>query len=347
MTTNTTRARVWWAAFLLAVLFHAAVILLASLGRLFASHAEIRAHPQPIELVFAAAQAAPPGPADEPSFFSELPPDRADESPDRPEFLSNVNSQARDLIPGGEETLSRLSGLSEAPHVRIDPGADASARMDGMIRPEPAKDASADSPHESASTHRDRQPEPVVTGPGARPATVDPPEDLTDRPALSPQETSSATSPRLLDPRVPVPPSPRSPLDPSLRPGTDFHQVEMHRPGGNAALSGVVSLNTVAWAWAPWLQEFSRNLERRWLAPVAYYMGIVDGWTEIELEVARDGALKRLVVLEANGHDSLRQTSVAVLEAMAPYRSLPEDFPEKSLILRIKLVYPSLRSRGR
>ncbi len=119
----------------------------------------------------------------------------------------------------------------------------------------------------------------------------------------------------------------------------------MNKRGGNAGLSGIVSINTTAWKYAPWLQQFRRDFLRSWLAPVAYYMGIVDGWTLVELEVGRNGGLRRLDVLEKNGHESLHQCSADVFKALSPFRSLPVDFPEKSLILRIRLEYPPVRQR--
>jgi hypothetical protein len=125
----------------------------------------------------------------------------------------------------------------------------------------------------------------------------------------------------------------------------DFFQDEMNRPESNTALSGIVSINTTAWDYAPWLQQFRRDFLRSWAAPVAYYMGIVDGWTLVEMEMAPSGELVRLDQIDQKGHASLHQCSVDVLKALAPYRPLPGSFPEESLILRIKLVYPPTRQR--
>lgn len=333
MTSPTTHTRVWCGAFLLAVLLHVLIVLMVTLGRPFATRA-VPPPIAPIDVVFAPASAAPRDrPA--PSFFTELPPDREGAAPEQAEFLSTVDSRARDLVPGGDEAMPRLEGESEAPHVRLDAGEEQAAPTAAQESP---VDATQEPPH--ARTSPAEPTRPPVASRGEEPALVS--SEPADR------ERAHAAERRELDhhARLPqlVPPPHRST---SLRPGADFHQVEMYRPQGDAAAVGSVSLNTVAWAYAPWLQEFSRRLQRSWLAPVAYYMGIIDGSTELEMEVARDGSLQRLQVLDAKGHDSLRQTSVAVLEALAPYRALPDDFPERSLILRIRLVYPPLRDRGR
>src|SRR4029450_6369168 len=52
---------------------------------------------------------------EEPHFFSELPPNRADRAPKKPDFLSNVTSHARDLVPGGDDNLPRMEGEGDAP----------------------------------------------------------------------------------------------------------------------------------------------------------------------------------------------------------------------------------------
>ena len=82
--------------------------------------------PGAIEFVFRPAE--PPlreksaEPSEQPTFFSELQEDRADIAPERADFLSNVDSRARDRIEGGMDTdLPRLQGESEAPHVAMQP----------------------------------------------------------------------------------------------------------------------------------------------------------------------------------------------------------------------------------
>ncbi|MCU0610514.1 MAG: hypothetical protein MUE60_01835 [Candidatus Eisenbacteria bacterium] len=338
MTTSTTRPEIWAAAILLTLLLHAAVIVVMQFTRPLTPSATASAAPAPVEFVFAP-PAAEASTSEDPTFFSELPADRADERPERPDFLSSVDSRARDRVPGGEENLPRLEGVSEAPHIRFDPAADvpqeaprieeeadAQERPIEEAPPDPATaDAQAfeDAGAPMASLPLQSERSPLDARPDGGPAR---PESPPRTPEL--RELARPTTP----------PRPQG--------ASDFFQAEMQRPGGNAALTGSVSLNTVEWEYAPWLQEFSRRLQRSWLAPVAYYMGIIQGSTEMELEVAKDGSLQRLVVRDAEGHDSLRQTSVAVLEALAPYRPLPQDFPEKSLVLRITLVYPPLRGRG-
>ena len=116
----------------------------------------------------------------------------------------------------------------------------------------------------------------------------------------------------------------------------------MDNPQGNTGLTGDVSLSTTEWEWAPWIQRFSRKLMRVWFAPPAYYMGVLKegGWALIDVEISRSGKLLRLELLDQQGHPSLSRAAQGALRAMAPIEPLPADFPEPTLILRIRMTYP-------
>jgi hypothetical protein len=122
----------------------------------------------------------------------------------------------------------------------------------------------------------------------------------------------------------------------------------MDNPRGNAELTGDVSLNTTAWNWSPWIERFGRKLKTVWYAPPAYYMGLMKdgGWTVTEMEIARSGKVLRMDVLEQQGHPSLTLAATNALRSMAPVETLPADFPENTLILRIRLFYPKVRPRS-
>ena len=124
-----------------------------------------------------------------------------------------------------------------------------------------------------------------------------------------------------------------------------MHQAEMNNPEGNASLTGDVSLNTTEWDFAPWLQRFGRRLMQTWYAPTAYYMGILKegGWAVVEVEIAPSGQLLRLDLLEEQGHPSLILAATSAVHGLAPMERLPAGFPEKTLILRIRMVYPKIR----
>ena len=128
---------------------------------------------------------------------------------------------------------------------------------------------------------------------------------------------------------------------------SDIDQPEMDNPNGNAALTGDVSLNTTAWDYAPWLQRFGRQLMSRWIPPPAYSIGLLKegGWAVFEVEISRAGEMLRLQELEEQGHPLLRQAAESALRNMNPIERLPADFPEPTLILRIRMIYPRIRPR--
>jgi len=286
-----TRPRTWVVAALVTLFLHVAVVVLAHLTSPFEPGAAASPpEPEPIQVVFAK--------PDQPRNFTELPEDRADEAPERPDALSNVTSRARDDVPGGSDDLARLEGLSEAPAVRLDEGV---------------------------------------------PEAVQPPEEQVPReePRELPEDGSVAPAAPSLRERVLS-----READPRLRPYgvTDVPQMAMRSPNSNATLTGDISLNTTAWDFAPWMQRFRRAVWERWNPPIAYQMGMIDGWVATRVRIAPSGELLALDVLGENiDHTSLREAVIYALESPAPYRPLPADFPEEELVLTIKFVYPALR----
>jgi hypothetical protein len=224
-----------------------------------------------------------------PTLYTELPKNRADKAPKSADFLGNVTSRARDVVPGGDAPLPRLHGEAEDPMVKLE-------------RKEPAA-----TPPQAAATAGS----PEVDQDGAR--------------AAEPGQRAA---------RIPAGSS-------------DVPQPEMDNPGGNASLSGDVSLNTTAWDYAPWLERYRSRLMGLWFAPPAYSMGILKegGWAEIEVEISRSGQLLRLDLLGQQGHPSLIRAAESAVRAAAPTEALPPDFPESTLILRIRMFDPQVRPR--
>jgi hypothetical protein len=127
----------------------------------------------------------------------------------------------------------------------------------------------------------------------------------------------------------------------------NIYQPEMDRPDGNANLIGDVSLNTVAWEYAPWLEHFETKVMRYWFAPPAYSLGILKegGWGLFQLEVSRSGRVLHLELLGQQGHPSLIHTAQSALSNVSPLDPLPADFPESTLVVRVRMTYPRIPSR--
>ncbi len=315
-------------AFVLALLLNALAVAGLWLFDPTSADAQAVRPRQPVEVVFAdPISERVPDPADEPSEFSELPPDREDVAPENPDFLSNLNSRARDRAEGGEETgMPRLEGDSEAPHVQLE---DQSATSE-PAEVQPPQDVKAGQDGGAAEHIA-----PSTSGVDPLdPAEGTPAEDF----AVNPSTESSAEMFR-------TPATQEELILLSRSSITDVYQEEMSHPVGNVAYFGNVSLNTVAWAYAPWLQRFIRDFRRNWSAPYAYGLGLIHGFDLVEIEVAQNGRMLRADMLDHEGHESLSRASLAALNATAPFKPLPDDFPEESLILKFKLIYPEFKRR--
>ena len=125
--------------------------------------------------------------------------------------------------------------------------------------------------------------------------------------------------------------------------GFQYDQPAGDIGGTGVALDGSYSLNTYEWDYAPWMQHMSNEMQRYWIPPYAYYLGLISGATRVVLVIEPNGHLRSLEVIDAEGHDSLHDAVVAALKAFAPYAPLPENFPLDHLVLDWTLIYPSLR----
>jgi len=268
-----TKPAVWGIAGLVTLLVHTGVIVAVLLLGLFDSAPVSAPAADVIQVVF-----APPEPPA--ASFTELPPNLADDPPDDPDFLSNIDSRARDAASSGETSdLPAMDGIAETPQVRMESG---------------------------------------------------PPTEL---PAPHPDGRES----------LPTPPDEQP--SPAGDPVTDLPQVAMENPEGNVPISGDISLNTTAWEYAPWMAAFRRAIVKRWTAPVGFHLGLIHGWTLVELVVDPTGTLLACRTIREEGHHALRDASLHACRVAAPFQPLPEGFPEETLIIHLRMSYPESRSR--
>lgn len=338
----------WTLAVVAALLTHVVLLAGVELLGLFDPATPRPVSREPIDIVFSAPTPAADSTeeSEEPTQFSELPEDRADLTPEDPDFLSNVDSRARDrTIADSESELPRMEGESEAPHVALEepaagavesaaPGEDGNLAEQGRQN-EGGDDAAQDHPDPEAASRsregaslkevlRDRDgghTGQTAEGGGGRPG----------RPGSG--DADAIREAEGQEPRY------------SLRAnGSAYFQDEMNNLGGNVSLFGDISLNTLNWDFAPWIQRFIRDYHRNWFPPYAYMaLGLISGYQLVDLEVAPDGRLLRLEVLETEGHEALMESTLTTFRAFAPYGPLPSDFPEPTLKLRVKVIYPRRR----
>ena len=346
----------------LTVLWHLLVGLVLQWSDPFAP-ADVAAAPEPIRLTFRPEPLPPTATenVDETEYFTELPDDRADAAPDRADARSNVDSRARDRAEGEEYTdLPRMQGQSESPAVAMDASPPVAAEIGEQGREERSD------PLQQETETPSEQPAPPTPTPDqpaeeAEPSpTTEAAEEIGEVPELGENPRLERPGARLVEegetteeaPRDLAPDARRRAGEPAPQAEPryligvgrdDVFQEEMDNVRGNVPLFGDVSLNTVAWEYAPWLQRFRREFYRNWLPPYAYLLGIIDGHQVVFLEVAPDGRLLRLEVQEEEGHESLRESTVGNFRSLAPYHPLPEDFPEPTLQITIRVVYPGRR----
>jgi len=109
---------------------------------------------------------------------------------------------------------------------------------------------------------------------------------------------------------------------------------------------GDISLSTYAWEWAPYINAFKRKLYTVWFTPPAYHrLGLIYGQTIVRFTITKEGNISNYEVLEHQGHESLERSSVNAITAVFPFKPLPENFPEESLTITARLIYPNLRRR--
>lgn len=247
-------------------------------------------------------------PSAPPQQFTELPPDRAEKAQDQPEFLSNVTSRARDQVPGGESHLPKARDAGD-PMVNLEP-----------------KGATAPSTAPPAAPQ-------AGTPAGTKAATA-----TNAAPGQDPNSAAGAAAQSSARERE----AHDSSAHPGVTGNSDIHQPDYGDPGGNVALSGEISLNTIAWDYAPWLERYKRRLLERWIAPPAYYLGLLKdgGWALMEVEITPSGKMVRCDLLAQEGYHTLIEAADNAVRYLSPIDPLPAGFPEPTLILRIRMIYP-------
>ncbi len=109
---------------------------------------------------------------------------------------------------------------------------------------------------------------------------------------------------------------------------------------------GGLTLSTYQWNWAPYVNAMRNKLMHVWYTPPAYNrLGLIHGYTILNFAVTRNGEMRAMEVVRHEGHQSLKESSMAAIRGLFPLPPLPDDFPEKELQIQAKLIYPDLRRR--
>lgn len=110
--------------------------------------------------------------------------------------------------------------------------------------------------------------------------------------------------------------------------------------GSTRASVGGISINTTAWDFAPYLLDLKHRIKQHWLPPMAFTaLGAIHGYTKINFRIYPDGRMEALSVVEEFGHKSLHRASGNAIKGAAPFRPLPDHFPEEYLDITFGFYY--------
>jgi len=102
---------------------------------------------------------------------------------------------------------------------------------------------------------------------------------------------------------------------------------------------GDISLSTYAWDHAPYMNAFKRKYVSNVYPPAAFYMGLIEGVTQVKFTIDRQGNLLEHKVLGHQGHHTLEQTTVNAVISCFPFKPLPAHFPDETLTITLRMSY--------
>jgi hypothetical protein len=241
----------------------------------------------------------------------EIPPEENRQNQPEEKFYEIVeNPNASGETPETSDRLSTAASLSQAPAI-----------MPGQIREVPGQETEEKSAAKDQSEQDNREL-----------------QEALEKSILAYKENRAFSKSALTGEKTP-----QKMDEPTAEEGAERGETP-HRPEGfEADLVGDFALSTYEWEWAPYWLAFKRKLNRMWFAPPAYFMGLIHGHTILKFTVHRDGTMTNLQILRHVGHESLEQSSFGAIEAVFPFLPLPEDFPDETLEVTVKLIYPDLR----
>lgn len=107
---------------------------------------------------------------------------------------------------------------------------------------------------------------------------------------------------------------------------------EYNQELSDALEKGGMKFNTYAWDFAPYMLGLKHKVESHINPPFAFSrLGAIDGNTLVRFKIMQDGTLQDVVILGSDAHYSLDNTSTNAIQFAAPFKPLPNNFPEPYL----------------
>lgn len=92
--------------------------------------------------------------------------------------------------------------------------------------------------------------------------------------------------------------------------------------------------------YEPWLQSFGDAVYENWRVPYAYRLGIISGYVVVHLVIAPSGEFSGMEVEDTVGHESLREASIACLDAIGSAGQLPRSSQGLGVAMTLTFWYP-------
>lgn len=119
--------------------------------------------------------------------------------------------------------------------------------------------------------------------------------------------------------------------------------IQLENRQSSALEHGDFQLSTYAWDFAPYMSDFKKRVESNIFPPPAWDLGIIEGRTVLNIRILPDGSLGFLKVAEYEGSELLRDTNLRALRLSAPFRPLPDHFPDAHLDVRCLFIWKIVR----
>jgi outer membrane biosynthesis protein TonB len=129
-------------------------------------------------------------------------------------------------------------------------------------------------------------------------------------------------------------------ISPRQEPSFADETTDFYEPGSARASIGGIQLSTTEWDFAPYLLDLKRRIKQKWIPPIAFTaLGAVHGYTWVRFRIYPDGHMEGAGIVETEGHDSLHRSSLNAVKGAAPFRELPDDFPDPFLEIEFGFYY--------
>ena len=127
---------------------------------------------------------------------------------------------------------------------------------------------------------------------------------------------------------------------PQREPARPEENPEYRYDASARATIGGISLNTMAWDFAPYLLDLKHRIKQHWYPPLAFTaLGAIHGYTWVRFRIYPDGTMEAMEIVEQEGHKSLHKSSQNAIKGAGPFRKLPSGFPEEYLEITFGLYY--------